>query len=76
VKNKDQPLIQPASRAAALAAIAPSTLLQLSSTRAESMATLGALVRSVPAYSIELCRDVTRIPPAITGLLAELQSNA
>lgn len=76
VKDRDEPVIRPIARPLALAAIAPSTLLQLSSTRADSMRTMGALVRAVPTYSIELCRDVTRIPPAIRQLLETLRDNA
>lgn len=76
VKDRDEPAIHPIPRPLALAAIAPSTLLQLSSTRAESMRTMGVLVRAVPTYSIELCRDVTRIPPAISQLLEDLRENA
>jgi hypothetical protein len=63
----------PASRAAALVALAPSTVFQLHTAGSEALQYMTRLVREVPAYVLELGADVSEIPPVILGLLDELR---
>jgi hypothetical protein len=64
----------PAAPAAALLALAPTTLLQLRSDSAEAMRKLGALVRKVPTYRLEAGTDLAQIPALISELLARKTS--
>jgi hypothetical protein len=66
------PSIEPVPKAAVLAALAPSTLLQLASVRGESMRAMAALVSSAPGYRLNLCSDVEKVPPLLVELLARL----
>jgi hypothetical protein len=66
----------PASRAAALTALAPSTVFQLHTSSAEALKYLARLVREVPAYILELGTEVSDVPGAILKLLEELRSPA
>ena len=59
----------PVSAAAALAALAPSTIFQLYPPKANALAEMAALVRAVPCYSLELGSDIDRIPEAIIELI-------
>lgn len=59
----------PAPPAAALAALAPSTIFQLHPPQPDGLARMAELVRRVPCFSLELGSDVTRIPEAILGFL-------
>ena len=61
--------VVPTSRAAALAALAPSTIFQLHPPHPEGLAFMATLVRQVPCFSLELGSDVQRIPRAILTLL-------
>lgn len=61
----------PASAAEALAAIAPTTLLQLTHASAEALSDLAKLARSAPAYRLELGDDTARLPDLLRGLLAQ-----
>jgi hypothetical protein len=65
----------PTSSAAALAALAPSTVLQLPTERAEALRYMARLVRQVPAYVLELGWDVRDVAPALLALLNDLQRN-
>jgi hypothetical protein len=56
-------------RGAALAALGPSTMLQLPGTGTATMARLAAIARSVPAYRLEAGTDPGRVAPAIAELL-------
>ena len=60
----------PATAAAALAALAPSTILALHPPQPNALAEMAALVRSVPCYSLELGSAVERVPEAIADLVA------
>lgn len=64
----------PLSSARALAALAPSTLLQLSATRNEALSRMAALVRSVPAFELRLGENIEDIPGSIRALLGQLDS--
>jgi hypothetical protein len=62
----------PATPAAALAALAPSTVFQLHTAGGEALRYLARLVREVPAYVLELGTDVSEVPGVILGLLDRL----
>lgn len=64
----------PVSRARALSALAPSTLLQLASTREESMRMMADLVRALPAYELQLGLEIEAIPGVVRGLIRELET--
>lgn len=63
------------SRAAAFAALAPSTILQLHTAGADSFATMSRLVRRVPCFGLELGSDISAIPDAIADLLERLSTS-
>jgi hypothetical protein len=63
----------PTSRAAALVALAPSTVFQLHTAGSEALQYMTRLVREVPAYVLELGTDVSEIPDVILGLLDDLR---
>jgi hypothetical protein len=63
----------PASRAAALTALAPSTVFQLHTAGSEALQYMAQLVRRVPAYVLELGSDVPEIPGVILDLLDQLK---
>jgi hypothetical protein len=63
----------PTSRAAALAALAPSTVFQLHTAGGEALQYMARLVREVPAYVLELGSDVSEIPDVILALLDDLR---
>lgn len=64
--------IEPATRAEALLALAPSTVLHVTATDASLLARCRALVARVPCVRLLLGRDVSRIPEAIAALLERL----
>jgi hypothetical protein len=53
----------------ALRALAPSTILQHSDESAGGLAVMSGLVRSVPAFVLDLGDDIGRVPAAIAELL-------
>jgi len=57
------------SPAAAVAAIAPSTMIQLRWSGSEDLRRIAAVVRAVPNYILELGDDLDEIPVLIRGLL-------
>lgn len=59
----------PAPAAAALAALAPSTLLQLAGADSSTFARLGRAVRRVPCHYLDVGTDPGQIPAAIRSLL-------
>jgi hypothetical protein len=63
----------PTSRAGALVALAPSTVLQLHTAGGEALQYMTRLVREVPAYVLELGTDVSEIPDVIMALLEDLR---
>ena len=62
-------VLSPAPAAAALVALAPSTILQLPAAGAETLERLTELVRSVPTYFLDVGSDFGAIGPAISPLL-------
>ncbi len=68
--------VVPASRAAALTALAPSTVFQLHNSSAEALRYMGKLVREVPAFVLELGADVSEVPEVLLELLHELKTAA
>ena len=66
----------PTSAAAALAALAPSTVFQLHTAGREAFSFMAALVRQIPAFVLELGEDASAIPDAIADLLRSLGTDA
>jgi hypothetical protein len=64
-----EPRFVPASRAAAFAALGPSTMFQLHTAGAGELATLSSLVARVPCYTLELGSDLSAVPETISALL-------
>jgi hypothetical protein len=61
--------LTPASPAAALKALAPSTLFQLAGAGPAAFQNLAGLIRQIPCYHLEAGTDVSRIPGVIASLL-------
>ncbi len=61
--------VVPISAAAALQALAPSTIFQLHPPQVEGLRVMAAIVRDVPCYSLELGTEIDRIPSVIAELL-------
>ena len=59
----------PGTRAEALAALAPSTIFQLHPPARDALAWMAALVRAVPAFVLELGRDVETIPAELLRII-------
>jgi hypothetical protein len=64
--------VVPAGHAAALAALAPSTIFQLHPPAREALARMADLVRTVPSFALELGADVETIPGELVRLLERL----
>jgi hypothetical protein len=58
VSGADPPRLRPAARAEALRALAPSTIFQLPGAGAGALGRLGAVVRALPAFVLELGPDL------------------
>jgi hypothetical protein len=67
--GRREPRVVPASRAAAFAALGPSTMFQLHTAGAGELATLSSLVARVPCYTLEVGSDLSPVPEAIAALL-------
>jgi hypothetical protein len=63
------PRVVPASRAAAFAALGPSTMFQLHTAGRAELATLSSLVARLPCYALEVGSDLTAVPETISDLL-------
>ena len=61
--------VRPLPQAAALAALAPSTIFQLHPPAGKALAYMGELVRKVPSFVLELGSDVETIPAELVRLL-------
>ena len=70
----DVPRVSKLGPAQALAALAPSTLLQLVPARQEALSAMAALLGSIPAFGLEVGGPTEQIPPTIEHLLGELRS--
>jgi hypothetical protein len=63
----------PTSRAAALTALAPSTVFQLHTAGGHVLRCLARLVQEAPAYVLELGSQVSEVPEVILALLRDLR---
>jgi hypothetical protein len=70
--GKRESAIVETSRAAAFAALAPSTIIQLHTADPSVFSALSMLIEQVPCYGLELGSDVTAIPGVIHDFLAGL----
>ena len=68
--------IVPISRAMALAALAPSTVLQMHVDGRDSLERMRRLAQSVPCFVLEAGSDIPSIPSSISALLADLEREA
>jgi len=67
-----EPRVQARGPAQVLAALAPSTLLQLVPARQEALSAMAGVLGDVPAYGLDVGGPTDLIPPTIERLLAEL----
>ncbi|PSB57684.1 serine kinase [Chamaesiphon polymorphus] len=72
VTGKPDTHISPATAGAALRALAPSTIFQLSGSGQTAFGMMSSLVKQVPCYVLELGTDMVQIPIAIEHLLSQL----
>jgi hypothetical protein len=63
------PMLRPVSAAAALTALAPSSLLQLPGSRAGALRALAALARRVPSHVLELGPELSGVGPLVADLI-------
>jgi hypothetical protein len=61
-----------ASKRDALLALAPSSILLLPISKAQTLNTLGQLIESVPCYWLEMGQDLDTIPRCVEGILDEV----
>jgi hypothetical protein len=71
VAGRPETTVGPASPAAALAAVAPSTMLQLPGSGEATLRRLGEIVRAVPCHRLEVGTDPGGVADALAALLAE-----
>jgi hypothetical protein len=64
--------VRSSTQAAALAALAPSTIFQLHPPAREALSQLADLARTVPAFVLELGADVESIPAELVRLLEQI----
>jgi hypothetical protein len=67
--DRPESTLVPASAAAALAALAPSTIFQLHPPQTDALRTMARLVATAPCYRLELGSDLDLIPDAIRRAL-------
>lgn len=72
ITDRTQPRAVPTTGAAALAALAPSTIFQLHPPAREALSRMADLVRAVPAFVLELGSDVEAVPDELVRLLDSL----
>jgi hypothetical protein len=72
VTERRRPLIAPATHAAALSALAPSTILQRRPPQRGTLSAIARVVEQVPAFVLELGSDISRVPGAVLELLDQL----
>jgi hypothetical protein len=76
VTGRCETRLRPASAAASLAALAPSTIFLLPLAGRTALGAMAALARQVPSYVLELGTEIERIPGVILSLLSELSDVA
>lgn len=69
ITGKTESRLVAASPAAALRALAPSTIFQLAGAGEEEFRVLSAFVRQIPCFTLELGTDLSQIPAAVRGAL-------
>ena len=67
VTGRPATTLNPASKSAALLALAPSTIIQLHTAGRDALERMTALVRQVPCYNLELGTDIAGIAPVLAG---------
>lgn len=67
-----EPRFRPLTAGQALAALAPSTLLQLVPARQEALSAMARLLVDIPAFALDIGGPTELIPPEIERLLQEL----
>jgi len=67
-----EPRVVETSRAAAYAALAPSTIFQLHTAGGGELAQMSKLIKQVPCYTLEIGSDLSAIPDTISDLLSIL----
>ena len=70
ITGTEKTCLKPASAAAVLTALAPSTLFQLPGAGAVAIKAMSKLVHAVPGYMLELGPDIAQIPVLVADLLA------
>jgi hypothetical protein len=70
----NEPQVRRQGPAQALAALAPSTLLQLVPARQEALSAMAALLGDIPAFGLDVGGPPELIPPTIERLLGELDA--
>jgi hypothetical protein len=70
----DEPRVSKRGPAQVLAALAPSTLLQLVPARQEALSAMAGLLGNIPAFGLEVGGPTDQIPPSIERLLGDLPS--
>ncbi len=76
ITGSDSTRLEPLSAAECLRALAPSTLLQLPGQRAEGLARLANLVRSIPSWTLCLGNDPRSAVDVLANLLAQPEDSA
>ena len=71
VTDQGATTVVPASRARALRALAPATLLQLPGSSADDLTALADLAAGLPCFELRLGRDLSTVAPAVRAVLAE-----
>jgi len=74
VVDRPDTTLRPASRGQALLSMAPSSIMSLPIVGHDAMDRLASLIACVPAYWLEMGRDVDQIPGAVNGLLDRLEA--
>jgi hypothetical protein len=69
ITGRSETTVQPSSAGVALAAVAPSTILQLPGNGPPAMRLLSSVVQSVPCLYLDVGTDPSLIAPAIEGIL-------
>lgn len=72
ISNQPDTSIQPVSPAAALKALAPTTLFQLPGSGQRAFLAMAGIIRGIPCYRLSLGTDLRQIPGTIASLLSEL----
>lgn len=71
-RTEGGPAVAPASRAAALLALGPSTMFQLHTGGTEELTALRALVARLPCYTLDLGGELEHVPEVLGELLTTL----